>query len=169
MREKKIRGMKRKCKNMIRRIEENTIEFPVEFYNDYWHMHLPVAQDFISSNKTPNKVKRLCIQTLLDRAYHLIRIKPNDIEKYRVVVAIDLPGLWGSQIILFKGDSYFNNFFNRNDEYQKWIHLSDERNIQTEWGLSVPIDMQILGFKELMTDEDGYSYEGKIWFIGELI
>nr|WP_082862852.1 DUF3916 domain-containing protein [Domibacillus aminovorans] len=88
------------------------MEFPMEFYNDYWHMHLPVAQDFINSNKTPNKVKRLCIQTLLDRADHLIRMKPNDKEKYRVVVAVDLPDLWGTQIIVFKGDSYFKNFFN---------------------------------------------------------
>ncbi|MGG3449368.1 DUF3916 domain-containing protein [Domibacillus aminovorans] len=93
-------------------MEENTMEFPMEFYNDYWHMHLPVAQDFINSNKTPNKVKRLCIQTLLDRADHLIRMKPNDKEKYRVVVAVDLPDLWGTQIIVFKGDSYFKNFFN---------------------------------------------------------
>ncbi|MFB5284689.1 DUF3916 domain-containing protein [Peribacillus sp. Hz7] len=168
MREKKVRGIKRKAKNMTKRIEENTTEFPMEFYNDYWHMHLPVAQDFINSNKTPNKVKRLCIQTLLERADHLIRMKPNDKENYRVVVAIDLLDLWDSQIIVFKGDSHFKNFFNRNDEYQKWLHLSDERSIRIEWGLTVPNDMKILGFKELIIDEDGYSYEGEIWFIGEL-
>lgn len=35
-----------------------------------------------------------------------------------------------------------------------------------EWGLSVPPDFQVLGYKEVITDEDGY-YEGEIWFIGE--
>ncbi|KAF0815886.1 hypothetical protein KIS4809_5313 [Bacillus sp. ZZV12-4809] len=85
------------------------MEFPIEFYNDYWHMHLPVAQEFINSSKTPYKVKRLCIQTLLERAEDLIRIKPNDKEKYRVVVAIDYPELWDSQIIVFKVESYFNS------------------------------------------------------------
>lgn len=168
MREKKVRGIKRKSKNMINRIKENTMEFPIEFYNDYWHMHLPVAQEFINSSKTPYKVKRLCVQTLLERADYLIPMKPNDKEKYRVVVAINFPDLWDSQIIVFKGESYFNSFFNRNDEYQKWLLLSEERNFQKEWGLTVPNNMQISGFKELITDEDGYCYEGEIWFIGEL-
>ncbi len=168
MREKKIRGMKRKTKNMIKRIEEHTMKFPSEFKHHYWHMHLPIAQDFIDSKKTPNKVKRLCMQTLLERAYLLMQMKPNDRKNYRVVVAISLPELWSSQIIIFKGESYFLNFFNRNNDYQKWLQLSDGRDIQKEWGLLVPNDMQISGYKELMIEEDGYRYEGEIWFIGEL-
>lgn len=67
-----------KTKNMIKRIEENTMKFPIEFMHHCWHRHLPVAQDFIDSKKTPNKVKRLCMQTLLERAYHLMQMKPND-------------------------------------------------------------------------------------------
>ncbi|MGE6753609.1 DUF3916 domain-containing protein [Rossellomorea sp. NPDC071047] len=168
MREKKVRGIIRKSENMIKRIEEETKEFPKEFYNGYWHLHLPVAQDFISSNKIPRKIKRQCIQTLLDRTEHLIGLKPNDNEKYRVVVTVELPDLWGSQMIVFKGESHFKDFFNRNDEYQKWLHLPDHRNIQTDWGLSVPNDLQISGFKEVITEEDGHHYEGEIWFIGEL-
>ena len=49
MSNKKIRGLKRKTKNMIKRIEQETEVFPVEFYNGYWHLHLPVSQSFISS------------------------------------------------------------------------------------------------------------------------
>lgn len=164
MRQKKIRGMKRKCKNMIERIEENTANFPVQFHYNYWHMPLPVAQDFISSG---NKVKRLCMQTLLDRAKHLIQIKPNDGENYQVVVGINLPGLWYSQIIVFKGDSYFKDFFHRNNETQKRIPISHTKNIQTKWQLTVPDGMQVLGYKELITDDE-YNYEGEFWFIGEL-
>ncbi|HDR7206588.1 TPA: DUF3916 domain-containing protein, partial [Bacillus cereus] len=71
MREKKIRGMKRKTNTMIKRIEEHTKTFPSTFYNDqYWNMLLPVSQAFIASRKTPRKVKRLCIQTLLNQANH---------------------------------------------------------------------------------------------------
>lgn len=94
MREKKIRGMKRKTEEMINRIEENTMVFPTEFYNGYWHMHLPVGQGFISSDKTPRKIKRLCIQKLLNRAEYLKGLQPHDEEKYRVVVLITLPSLW---------------------------------------------------------------------------
>ena len=61
---------------MVKRMEENTVEFPTEFENGYWHLHLPVAQDLINSKNTPTKIKRLCIQALLDRAEHLIGLKP---------------------------------------------------------------------------------------------
>ncbi|MFS0655522.1 DUF3916 domain-containing protein [Bacillus sp. 179-C3.3 HS] len=168
MREKKVRGMKRKTNQMIRRIEARTLTFPEECHHGYWHLPLPVAQDFIGSHNTPQKIKRLCIQTLLDRAKHLIELKPKDGDRYRVVVAVDLPGLWWSQIIVFKGDSYFKNFFNRNNEYQKWIPLSDHRNLQTEWSLSIPQGWETTGFKQIIMEEDGFQEENEWWFIGEL-
>lgn len=166
MSNKKIRGLKRKTKNMVNRIEQETIKFPTDFYNGYWHLPLPVAQDFISSSKTPTSIKRLCMQTLLDRAEHLISIKPN--LSFRVVVAIDLPGLWNSQIIVFSGDSHFKGFFDRNDHYQKWIPLSEERNIVSEWNLVVPNGMDCLGVREEVINEDGKLFESEYWFIGEL-
>ena len=168
MREKKVRGIKRKLNNLLERIEEHTTEFPTHFYNGYWHLHLPVAEDFIDFNKTPKKVKRLCIQTLLNRAKHFITLKPKDQEQYRVVVAIDFPRVSDSQIIVFKGDTHFKDFFNRNDDDQKWLPLANKRNILLEWGLSVPEDLYTLGFKEIIKEEDGYHYEGELWFIGEL-
>ena len=112
---------------MIKRIEEHTKTFPSTFYNDeYWNMLLPVSQAFIDSRKTPRKVKRLCIQTLLNQANHLINMKPSDTHTYRVVVLISINNLWDSQIIIFKNEDYFHNFFNRDSEFQKWILLSNE-------------------------------------------
>lgn len=111
MREKKIRGMKRKTNTMIKRIEEYTNTFPSTFYHDeYWYMPLPVSQAFINSQKTPRKVKRLCIQTLLNQASQLLKMKPNDTNTYRVVVMISIADLWRSQIIIFKNDDYFHTF-----------------------------------------------------------
>lgn len=167
MREKKVRGMKRKSNDMIKRIEASTLKFPTEFYNGYWHLHLPVAQGFINSTKTPRKIKRMCIQSLLDSAAHLTELKPKDNEKYRVMVSIELPDLWDSQLIVFQGDTHFDDFFNRNDDYQKWLPLPENRKIHTEWGLSIPNGMQIAGFHQLILDEE-YPYENDIWFIGEL-
>ncbi len=42
---KKIRGIKRKVKNMVKRIEQETMNFPSDFHNGYWHLHLPVDKD----------------------------------------------------------------------------------------------------------------------------
>src|SRR5207244_3576349 len=76
---------------MIKRIEEHIKTFPSTFYNDeYWNMLLPVSQAFIDSRKTPRKVKRLCIQTLLNQANHLINMKPSDTHTYRIVVFISI-------------------------------------------------------------------------------
>ncbi|KOS26476.1 group-specific protein [Bacillus anthracis] len=168
MHEKKIRGMKRKTNAMIKRIEEHTKMFPSTFYNDeYWYMPLPVSQDFIESHKTPRKVKRLSIQTLIDRVNHLIKIQPSDTHTYRVVALISIENLWRSQIIVFKNDDYFHNFFNRNNEFQKWILLSNEIDFWETWGISIFPTPQLLRFQEVIYDEDTID-EKEIWFIGEL-
>lgn len=153
---------------MIKRIEEHTKMFPSTFYNDeYWYMPLPVSQDFIESHKTPRKVKRLCIQTLIDRVNHLIKIQPSDTHTYRVVALISIENLWRSQIIVFKNDDYFHNFFNRNNEFQKWILLSNEIDFWETWGISIFPTPQLLRFQEVIYDEDTID-EKEIWFIGEL-
>ncbi|MBP2243268.1 hypothetical protein J2Z40_003867 [Cytobacillus eiseniae] len=168
MSDKKVRGLKRRAKNMVNRLVQETMTFPTDFYNGYWHLHLPVGQGFISSNQTPIGIKRLCMQTLLDRAEYLMRIKPPSNQCLRVVVAIDVTDLWASQIIVFLGDSHFNGFFDRNEEEQKWIPLSLERNLEREWNVSIPQDMSSLGIREEIIDEERELFEKEIWFIGEV-
>ncbi|MES5955937.1 DUF3916 domain-containing protein [Bacillus fungorum] len=168
MHEKKIRGIKRKTNTMKKRIEKYTNRFPSTFYYDeYWYMPLPVSQAFIDSQKTPRKVKRLCIQTLLNQANQLLKMKPNDTNTYRVVVMISIADLWNSQIIIFKNDDYFHNFFNRNNEFQTWIPLSNEIDFWETWGISICPTAQTLHFQEIIYDEDTID-EKEIWFIGEL-
>lgn len=98
----------------------------------------------------------------------MIEIKPNTPDKCRVVVYISFNALFDSQIIVFSGDSHFERFFNRNDEFQKWIPLTKERSFESDWGINIPKDMDVLGFKEEITDEDGEIYKRDIWFIDEL-
>ena len=119
---------------------------------------------FIESHKTPRKVKRLCIQTLIDRVNHLIKIKPNDTHTYRVVTIISIENLWRSQIIVFKNDDYFQNFFNRNNEFQTWIPLSNEINFWETWGISIRPTAQLFHFQEVIYDEDTIDKK-EIWFI----
>lgn len=167
MREKKVRGMKRKSKVMVKRIEEETLDFPTHFYNGYWNLLLPVSEGFIDSVKTPIKIKRLCFQTLINCAYHLSQMKLQDGDTYRVAVLINPLSNWRSQLIVFKGNAYFNSFFTRDSDFQKWIPLPNERNIQREWGFVLPENFQQAGFKEIMIDEEE-SIERELWFIGEL-
>lgn len=165
---KKVRGVKRKCNKMVKYVNGLTEFFPeanLDF--GYWHLHLPVAQEFIDSIKTPHPVRRLCIQLLIIRAKHLIDIKPELDINIRVVACIQLPNLWNSQIIVFFGESYFESFFDRNNECQKWILLDSNRNISKELKVDVPSGLDVKGYREEIIDDDNKSIS-ELWFIGEL-
>lgn len=166
MSNKKQRGVRRKTRNMIKRISEETSKFPTDFYNGYWHLHLPTSQGFIDSNRTPIGVKKACVQTLLKQAILLVDKKPNSLEYYRVVVYIDFKELFDSQIIVFAEESYFKQFFNRKNDSQKWIPFGKERS--QPWRINIPQNMNALGFEETIRDEVGKAYKKDIWFIGEL-
>lgn len=126
MRGKKVRGIKRRIRTMHKRFTMKITEFPVDqFYNGYWSMLLPVDWVLMNSKKVSKKVKSLCMQAMIDHASRLTKLKPHDGEEYKVVVLIDPPDFWNCQIIIFKGDSYFNSFFNRQGPYQYWDQLNE--------------------------------------------
>lgn len=164
MTEKKIRGKKRKLSSLIERINSLTEDFPEE--QRYWHMHLPVAQSFIDSPKTPKSIRKKCIQTLIDRTAHLNSIKPDNEKFQRVVTLIDLPKLWNSQIVVFFDEDYFNNFFIRDNPEQTWKPIVDDKEFLKEWNLEIPNGLFLTGYHEIINDE--YYYEGQIWAIAEL-
>lgn len=166
---KKVLGLKLKCSHMVKDIMALAKAFPPEDFKGcgYYHAHLPVAQSFIDSKRTTRAVRKLCIQTLVDVVSVLRGIKPVPKNKTRVVVAIDFPNLWDSQLIVFYGKNYFSEFFKRNTKKQKWTLLSATRNIKKEWDLEIPAEFDIRGYKEEIIDDD-YKHVGEIWFIGEL-
>jgi hypothetical protein len=165
---KKVRGAKRKSCLMVKTITKLTSSFPeIDSYHGYWHMHLPVSQIFIDSIKTPTSIRRLCIQTLIDRISYLIDIKNQLGISAHVVACISLPNLWNSQITVFFDEQYFSSFFERNNEYQKWIQLPKNRNLEREWSLVIPNNMNIRGFNEILTDDD-YNSTTELWFVGNL-
>ncbi|RYG75471.1 DUF3916 domain-containing protein [bacterium] len=68
----KIRGLKRKCDEMLRRAVIETERFPQhQNATDYWHVHLPLRHELAAPKATPIGISRLCAQTLINRAAHL--------------------------------------------------------------------------------------------------
>lgn len=153
---------------MKHHFEAATAQFPTDFHNGYWHLHIPVAQAFISSSKTPWKVQQNCMQLLLLRAAYLQKLKPEDQIQYRVVVAIDAKDLWGSQIIIFQGNEYFSSFFQRDNTEQKWQLVNEKKSIQQQWNLRIPKFFEIAGYKDSQYENGEVVYEGELWFFGEL-
>ena len=167
---KKIRGLRKKCCAMVNALTEQTSHFPEKCLSEeYWHVHLPVDQSFVDSRQIPKSVKKLCMQTMLDRACFLAAHKDST-EYGRVLCLISLPDLWASEIIIFYSHSYYESFFNRNTVWQKLIPLGNQAIVK-EYNLHIPYNFQVKGYKHECFDEDNtniLTYSGEIWAIGEL-
>ncbi len=168
-RRRKVRGARRKCDGMIQAIRDATVVFPEEHAPGwgYWHMHLPVDQAFIDSQKTPHWVRRQCMQCLIDGAERLRGLKPKSDDTIRVVASISLPLLWDSEIIVYFSQEYFDKVFSFEPEWQTWTPLRESRSLSREWHLTIPHGFQERGYHLRVRDEE-LSYDGDEWLIGEL-
>ncbi|QWV94292.1 DUF3916 domain-containing protein [Geomonas oryzisoli] len=167
---KKIRGARRKMTGFISRLMSETERFPEEDRPGcgYWHLHMPVSKLFIDSTSTPLSTRHVFIQAVLDAAGKLRDLKSTDEKrKIRIVTSISLPCLFDSQITVFFDDKYFSTFFDRDSSEQRWTALPANRDLQKELSLKMPEGLQQKGFHESVSDED-YSFEGEVWFFGEL-
>ena len=151
---------------MIRRLQEETALFPEPHQGThYWHLHLPVPHAFIDSQTTPKAVQRLCAQMLIDCAYHLTQIASPSPQTIRIVAAITLPEMWPSQLIVFFDSDYFDKFFDRNTDHQRWSLL--EKSLIKQWHLSLPDGFSERAYHEERLEEDA-TYKSTLWFIGQL-
>ncbi len=163
----KIRGVRRRCSTFARRLAEVTQSFPAPHdEGGYWHLHLPTARSFIDSPRTPQSVRRECVQLLLDAASRLIALRPSSVAA-PVMVAVTTPLLFNSQLIAFFSPDCFTSFFRRVDPDQRWTPLPASRSLVREWRLLLPRSFSERGFHEHIDEED-YEHNGEIWFFGEL-
>lgn len=159
---KKQRGQKRKLNQLLKRINQFSLESNTD--DTYEHFHVPCASSFIDSPKTRRKIKRKFCQIWLDKTQYFINSKPSNMEFCKVVCVISPNSLWNSQIIIFYDEQYYNSFWNRDNEYQSWIKITN-KSYKDNYMLNT--SMNELGFVETINDED-YSYIGELWFYGEV-
>lgn len=112
---KKVRGLNRRKRTLIKSISDITEEMPIpsEYGLGYWHLHLPFAQSYINSGKLRNKFRREIMQILINRVSYLKNIKTQVQEEYRIYALISLPDLFDSQIVVLPNKSWFNGFFKK--------------------------------------------------------
>jgi hypothetical protein len=87
-------------------------------------------------------VKKLFIQSFISAVQNLIKMKPND-DTSKVVFILDYKNLFHSQLDVFFDLDYYNDFFDRNNEYQRWILLPEKRNIVKELNLNILKNIKI--------------------------
>lgn len=124
---KKLRGAKRKLDKLLYYLDFYTQEFPSNNVRNYWHLHMPCSNILLDSLKTPSFVKRRTVQKIVEVVEKLIQLKPYNDSFYKVVGVITLPDLSQSQIIVFFDKEYYDHFFDRNTEEQRWEELEHKK------------------------------------------
>ncbi|WP_412761264.1 DUF3916 domain-containing protein [Priestia megaterium] len=78
---------------------------------------MPFNESFIDSKNTSNSVRKLCMQTMINRMQHLMDIRTELEKDYRIYILISLPRLFDSQIVVLFDKEDLNGFFDR--EYRR--------------------------------------------------
>ena len=164
---KKLRGKSRKLKAFQKRLEDEASSFPAEDRPGcgYWHLHMPCSDSFIDHNLNLTRLRKQCVESILDAAIKLRSLKPDKVDA-RVVCSLTWPRLWDSQLIVFFGSEYFGHFFNRNSPEQKWTEESPHW-LEKFFNLETPKGMTERVYLETLRDED-YESKSTLIFVGEL-
>ncbi|MDA5559760.1 DUF3916 domain-containing protein [Exiguobacterium sp. MMG028] len=157
-RERKIRGLRRKLRKMVEHFEETTSTFPTMFINGYWNSKIPVGQPTLFSKRFKMRGKRLVVDTLLDGAIRLKHLRPD--KSYQIVVLLDIPTLWSSEIIVFQSDAAYRAFLPN----QNWTLGSMEFKEHEILLRQLPGDMELNRYVSSLCDEDG-QFESEIWLL----
>ncbi|MCT4798181.1 DUF3916 domain-containing protein [Exiguobacterium profundum] len=161
MRHRKVRGLKRKLSRLQRNIQENHEDFPTEFHNGYWYAKIPVGQTFLMDIQHNAQIKQSLIHTLLNEAKRLAKRRVD--ERMRVVVLLDFPTLWNSELLIFEDEEGLQTFMRRDSSHQKWIPILHEKTFLNKWVIRSDRDIRVYGFEEWIFDEEGEGRE--VWML----
>ncbi|WP_161567350.1 DUF3916 domain-containing protein [Exiguobacterium sp. SH4S7] len=83
-------------------------------------------------------------------------------ERYRVVVLLDLPTLWQSELLVIESDVRLKAFMERDSPEQTWTRLPNDHVFLQRLDLSA--DVEVHRFHERIQDEDDI-YTGEVWLL----
>lgn len=170
---KKTRGLRRAFRNFLKYTTMHTSSLPnanEQSALGCWSIHLPFNPSYMNSKRKSNSIKRFYLQTAINRVEHLIHLKTTVEKEYRIYFGVSFPTLQTSNILIVCSkqgiERFFEGFLGRYMDGPQWVSLPQERNIEKEFGLHIPKELQVKGYTEIFTDSDYNDKE--IWFIGEL-
>lgn len=161
MRHRKVRGLKRKLSRLQRNMQENHHDLPTEFHDGYWYAKIPVGQTFLLDIQHNEQIKQAIIDILFDEAKRLAKRRVD--ERMRVVVLIDLPTLWNSELLVFQDEEVLQSFMRRDSPHQKWIPIPYVRTFINRLGIRSDWDIRVYGFKEWLFEEEDEGRE--LWML----
>lgn len=140
--------------------------FPEDSGRTHWDYKLPIPQGLVEGNHARKSVIKLCMESLLRTCAVLQQNKPSPCGA-RVVALIELPRFWSSRVIVFFDDTYYSQFFQRDNEYQSWSRSAAEASLFDVWQLPESLRMKEVFYIERIPDEEG-DQNNKLWFFGDV-
>jgi len=156
----KVRGVRRKLKRLRLYIAEQTPSFPTTFHDGYWHSKIPIDQSVLLSIEKDSRIQQAVIEAMLEGGARLVRLREQ--ESCRVVVLIDLPSLWQSELLVFESDARLKVFMERDTSEQTWTRLPVDSMCLQRFNL--PADVEVHRFHERIQDDD-YTSSGEVWLL----
>ncbi|MCT4776465.1 MULTISPECIES: DUF3916 domain-containing protein [Exiguobacterium] len=157
-REQKIRGLRRKLRKMAEHVEETTSTFSTTFINGYWNSKIPIGQPILFSKRFKMRGKRLVVDTLLDGAIRLKHLLPD--KSYQIVVLLDIPTLWSSEIIVFQSDEAYRAFLLNQNWTLGLMEFKEHENLLRQ----LSGNMELKRYVSVLCDEDG-QFESESWLL----
>ncbi|TCI26209.1 DUF3916 domain-containing protein [Exiguobacterium sp. SH5S4] len=93
-------------------------------------------------------------------ASRLVRLRGD--ERYRIVVLLDLPTLWQSELLVFESNARLKAFMERASPDQTWTPLPLDDVFQQK--LVISADVEAHRFHDRIQDENDI-YTGEVWLL----
>lgn len=132
----------------------------------FCYLGLPRSVSFLDADYVPTAIRRMCMQTVIDRARYLIDMRPLSKKYIRVAAEINLPRLSGSGIIVFYNNECFRDFFEKGLDNKAIEPLGEHRSIEKEWVVCIPDGFTVVGMQEEIQDAMNV-YKRELWYVYE--
>ncbi len=165
---RKIRGRRRQLHGFRNRLLATTSHYPEpdQEGEDYWHAHMPTAQAFLDYSNQPTRLRRQCVEILLQATHRLVQRQLAG-HTSRVTCCINWPHLWDSQLIVFFSEAYFGQFFSRNGPWQTW-EKQESPWLESTLDLVPPPSLQEQVYLETIREAGSLPYQETLIFVGQL-
>lgn len=172
---KKLRGVSRRLRALKEWAASFEDIFPRltdrDYADGYWNCKIPVAWSLAEGPHTTPEIQAICVQAMIDAAYHLAQAKPAHMNDIRVTCLLSLPSLFASELCVYTQEDYYRWHIGE----QPWpsVHKSPikDKSLCKEWNLSLPSlfsEYGMLVTTEIEDEGERSTYIREDWLIGEI-
>ncbi|MDQ6600713.1 DUF3916 domain-containing protein [Bacillus salipaludis] len=175
VRKKKIRGKRRKFRNIRNKIAVWSQSLPAPpdqspTYLGYRAYSFNIAKDFGDFNKFPKANKREFLQMIINFVKDLHDLKTDKEKEYRIIAYFPMPDLPYVVVMIGYTKAGLDSFYaglNHNGKFSEYFTpTANTQFLEKDWGLYIPEGLEVKGFEG--DSEEYFEGSSSIWFVGNV-